>query len=315
MNPTIYIGCDAHKSACNFCAIDKDGETVWEGKRPTNRKGFANLKEKFTGYEIRMAIEAWGFIWTLTDMLTEIECARGVWDPGTNRHIGNSRKKTDKVDAKKLAHLLQCGYLNIIHVPTKYQRKVRTLTRERFGLVRTRSKWLNQIKTAESDEQVERRKRLIAVLNEEIKPLDRPIKEMAEADEDAKLLMTMPGFAYFSSLAIIGEIGTMDNFPSCGQYEAYCGLVPSVNQSGKRTHMGRVRKDSNSMLSWIYTEAAWHNVRRPGTLASFFQKKAEQKGKCKAIVAVARKLSSYHYQMLKNRWTYDELVTAIRYIG
>jgi len=315
MNPTIYIGCDAHKSACTFCAIDEDGQTVWEGERPTNRKGFTNLKEKFAGYEIKMVIEACGFIWKLTDILVEIDFPFCVCDPGTNRHIGSSRKKTDKVDARKLAHLLQCGYLNIIHVPTKYQRKVRTLTRERFGLVRTRSKWLNQIKTAESEDQVERRKRLIAVINDEIKPLESPIKDMAKADEDAKLLMTMPGIAEFSALAVIGEIGSMNNFPSCGQYEAYCGLVPSVNQSGKTTHMGRVRRDSNSMLSWIYTEAAWHAVRRPGKLATFFQKKAEQKGKCKAIVAVARKLSSYHYQMLKNRLTYDELVTAIRYIG
>ena len=105
MNPTIYIGCDAHKSACTFCAIDEGGNTVWEGERPTNRKGFRSVKEKFAGYRIRMVIEACGFVWKLTDILSEIDFPVSVCDPGTNRQICGSRKKTDKVDAKKLAHL------------------------------------------------------------------------------------------------------------------------------------------------------------------------------------------------------------------
>lgn len=314
MNPTIYIGCDAHKSASTFCAIDSDGKTVWQGERPTNREGFENLKHKFSSYDIKLVLEALGFVWQIVDMLSELEIETYVCNPNQNPLIGFSRKKTDVEDARKLAELLRVGYLKCIYIPTKRQREFRVLARERNSMVRTRVRFINQRKSAAYDHQVERRDRLVKAVSEEIKLLEGEISKAACPREDVQLLMTTPGLAEYGATLVAGEICTIDRFPASKQYLAYCGLVPSIRQSGEKTRMGATRKDSNSRLRWIYVQAAWHAVRRDPEMTQYFEGKAREKGKKKAIVIIARKLAARNYWMLKKMQTYQE-VSAVKTIG
>jgi len=313
MNPTIYIGCDAHKSACTFCAIDEDGKTVWQGERPTTRDGFDNVRDKFSGYEIKLVLEALGFVWKIVDMLSELEIETYVCNPNENPLIGNSRKKTDPEDARKLAELLRMGYLRCIYIPTKEQREFRIIARERNSMVRTRTRFINQKKSASYDHQVERRDRLLDVVDGEIRLLDREISDET-AREDVQLLMSTPGLAEYGASLIAGEICTIDRFQVSRQYLAYCGLVPSVRQSGEKTRMGATRKDSNSRLRWIYVQAAWHAVRIDPVMCKYFTRKAHDKGKRKAIVIIAKKLAARNYWMLKKKQTYQE-VSAKKNVG
>lgn len=314
MDPTIYIGCDAHKSVSVFCAIDTDGNTVWQGERPTTREGFESIKNKFSGYEIKLVLEALGFVWKIVDMLSELGIETYVCNPNKNPLVGFSRKKTDPEDARKLAELLRVGYLRCIYIPTAKQREFRVLARERNSMVRTRVRFINQRKSADYDHQVKRRERLIVAISEEIKLLEGEISEAAAPREDVRLLMTTPGLAEYGASLIAGEICTIDRFSLSRQYLAYCGLVPSVRQSGEKTRMGSTRKDSNSRLRWIYVQAAWHAVRQDPEMRAYFEKKAREKGKKKAIVAIAKKLAARNYWMLKKRQTYQE-VSAVKTVG
>jgi len=314
MNPTLYIGCDAHKSACVFCAIDADGKTVWEGERPTTSDGFESVRNKFSAYDIKLVLEALGFVWQIVDMLSELEIETYVCNPNQNPLVGFSRKKTDPGDARKLAELLRVGYLKCIYIPTAKQREFRILARERNSMVRTRVRFVNQKKSAAYDHQVERRDRLIGVVSEEIKLLEGEISEVAAPREDVQLLMTTPGLAEYGATLIAGEICTIDRFPASKQYLAYCGLVPSIRQSGEKTRMGPTRKDSNSRLRWMYVQAAWHAIRQDPEMTGYFDRKAREKGRKKAIVTIARKLAARNYWMLKKRQIYQE-VSAGKTIG
>jgi len=314
MNPTLYIGCDAHKSACTFCAIDEDGKTVWQGERPTTREGFENIRDKFSGHEIKLVLEALGFVWQIVDMLSELGIETYVCNPNQNPLIGFSRKKTDPEDARKLAELLRIGYLKCIYIPTKQQREFRILARERNSMVRTRVRFINQGKSAAYDHQVERRNRLIELVSEEIELLNGEISEAAAPREDVRLLMTTPGLAEYGASLVAGEICAIDRFSRSRQYLAYCGLVPSIRQSGGKTRMGSTRKDSNSRLRWIYVQAAWHAVRRDPEMTDYFNRKAREKGKKKAIVIIAKKLAARNYWMLKRKMPYRE-VSAVKTVG
>lgn len=314
MNPTIYIGCDAHKSACYFSAMNTDGKIVWEGKRPSTREGFENLAEKFKDYDSRIVLESSGFIWPIVDILAAMDFKVAICNPSKNPSIGKSRKKTDVEDARKLAELLRVGYLQCIYIPTREQRHLRILARERYNLVKLRTRLKNQSKSAEFDHQKERRKRLIEGLTAEIKLLENGIAAEVKSNDCASLIKTTPGLADFGSLLVVGEICSIDRFPRCRKFLAYCGLVPSVRQSGNTVHMGAIRKDSNSRLRWIYVQAAWHAVRKDPEMTKLFNRKAKDKGARKAIVIIARKLATRNYWMLKNGMTYTE-VSALKRLG
>jgi transposase len=309
-NPTVYLGCDAHKKACVFCGLDEEGKTVWEGKTPTNLAGFEHVKHKLEGYQVKVVVEASGFVWKIADQFSGIGFQVYVCNPAKNPQIGFSRKKTDREDAYKLADLLRAGYLKCIYLPTADQRELRSLGRDRHSLARTRTRLTNQMHAAPYPHQIERRQRIITVLDQEIKKLNEDIASEAGKNRKIQVVDSTPGLAAYGATLVVGEICTIDRFPTCKQYLAYCGLVPSVRQSGDTVHMGATRKDSNRRLKWVYVQAAWQAIRYEPDLTRLFEKKARQRGRKKAIVVVAKKLATRNYWMLKEDKTYRELVTA-----
>jgi transposase len=58
---------------------------------------------------------------------------------------------------------------------------------------------------------------------------------MASGDENARLLMTIPGIGYYSALLIKSEIGSIDRLPDGEKLCSYAGLVPSISISGGYT--------------------------------------------------------------------------------
>ena len=54
--------------------------------------------------------------------------------------------------------------------------------------------------------------RIITPLDYEIKLISKELKEQASTDEDVKLLMTIPGFGYYTALLIKSEIGDINRF-------------------------------------------------------------------------------------------------------
>jgi transposase len=71
-------------------------------------------------------------------------------------------------------------------------------------------------------------KRLIAEVSETIKLL-------AEESLQAKLLITIPGISFYSSVLILSEIGDIGRFPSAKKLCSSAGLVPRVHTSGGKT--------------------------------------------------------------------------------
>jgi transposase len=78
--------------------------------------------------------------------------------------------------------------------------------------------------------------RLIEGLNEEIREASSTIRDKARSNEDAILLMSIPGISFFSALLIVSEIGEI------GRFEDYSSLVgywdwrrPLTRPEGRRT--------------------------------------------------------------------------------
>jgi len=148
--------------------------------------------------------------------------------------------------------------------------------------------------------------RILNSLEEEVLPISREIKKMAPADPKASLLTTIPGIGDFSALLILSEIGDIQRFPSPKNLVSYAGLNPSVHSSGDVTRYGRISKQGSHWLRWILTESASIASRHPGKLGDFHRKIARRHGTKTANIALARKILTICYYLLKNKEEYRE---------
>jgi len=74
-----------------------------------------------------------------------------------------------------------------------------------------------------------------AMFDEQLEVVEAKIAERAAADEQAKLLESMPGMGHYSAVAIASRIGKIERFKRPGSLANYFGLTPGCRNSGERT--------------------------------------------------------------------------------
>jgi transposase len=147
--------------------------------------------------------------------------------------------------------------------------------------------------------------RIIKPLDNEIKQISRHLKELAEDDEDVKVLMTIPGVGYYTTLLVKSEIGDIDRFRDGDKLRSYAGLVPSIHASGGTARHGSITKEGSRWLRWVMAEAAMTHVHKYDTaITQAYHRITERRGKQVTIVAAARKVLMCCYSVLKNKHPY-----------
>ena len=198
-------------------------------------------------------------------------------NPYKTRLIAESKKKTDKVDARVLADMLRGGYIAECHVPGKQTMAEKDLVRYRTTLVRNRTLMKNKIhgilllgsvKPASTpftigwtvrvrsldDYRINGYLALIDFLKDRIVMADVRISDAVKKNPDAMLINTIPGVGNYSVLVIASCIDGIDRFVRSEKLSAYADLVPSVRSSGETAHYGRITRRGDPLLRWIMTE-------------------------------------------------------------
>ena len=144
-------------------------------------------------------------------------------------------------------------------------------------------------------------------LKEQVDLLTKKIRNIADKNPMAQLLMTIPGIGYITSMYIVAEIEDISRFPSYRNLASYAGLVPSLNASGGKERRGKITKQGSPYLRTALIEAAQVIPRmKKSKLNVFFRKRIVRAGYQKAIVATAHKILQYAYYVLKNEIPYSE---------
>jgi transposase len=303
--------------------MDKKGTIVKECK-------FRNKKEEFIQFfqginKAHVALEAIGFCHPVYDLLREMGHDVSVAHPLKTRLIGEARVKTDKIDAKILAHLLRSDLLPTSYIPDETVRNLRDIVRQRAFLVRMKTRMKNKIHSELSKrwinpdipdlftksgkdslrslkiDTLDRYLDIIDGLDEKIEESSDDIKSIALDNDDVKRLMTIPGVSYYSALMIFSEIGDIHRFPDSHRLCAYAGLIPTTRQSGNTVHHGHITKHGSKWLRWILIQSTLIHIKQDTHLTRFYNKLARKKGKKIAAVATASKMLRVIYQMLKNK--------------
>jgi transposase len=149
---------------------------------------------------------------------------------------------------------------------------------------------------------------LLEMLDQQVGKLDRAVQAAAQANPQARLLMTQPGVGPNTALCFVLTIGDAGRFRRGKQIASYLGLIPREESSGGRQKLGAITKQGNRMLRALLVEAAQIAVRFDPGIRKQYLHRCHQKPKGVAKVAAARKLAVRLYWMLRTQTGYPEIV-------
>jgi transposase len=329
-----YVGCDQHKHYSTVTAKDKSGKVMDQAKLYHNDRDklidyFSSLPKDST-----VLLEASGFEPWLCDLLQEIGLNVKLAHPFKTRAIAEEKIMTDKLSSGVLADLLRADLVCEAYIASPEIRQRRYRMRYRQSLVHLRTTAKNKIhsllgrlglevpditdlfgKTGRAYlEQLELQAPyqralngylcLMDELNTLIQEVNSEIRKELKENPQIQLLITIPGIGIILAHFILAEIGDINRFLSSSKLASYTGIIPSLHQSGKVSYSGRITKQGNKYLRWAFVEAAHIAIRQDLYLRNFYLKLRNKKGSHIAIVAVAHKLLTYAYQVLKNNTAY-----------
>ena len=328
-----YVGLDVHKHSIEVCALDAKGKVVFRGRTGCLRpelEAFARAHLKKTDH---VALEATTNTWAVVDVLRPFVADLAVGNPLKTRAIAEAKVKTDQVDAEVLAQLRRCDYLPTVWQPDDRTQHLRALLTHRAALMTQRSRaknhvqcllarlllqppckvlwtkagmaWLKALELpAHARLMRDSELRQLDAVDSELAVIDTELATLAKSEKRVQLLMTLPGVNYVVALGLLSALGDVGRFRDGDHAASYLGLVPSTKQSGRHCYHGPITKAGSGAVRGLLTQAAQHASRHPGPIGAFFRRLARRKSRQVAITAVARKLVTIAYLMLKNNEPY-----------
>src|SRR6202167_6764592 len=338
----LIIGCDFHPGFQQVAIFDnRTGEI--EEKRLQHRAEAEQFYGALAGQEVRVGMEACGHYPWFERLLAELGFELWFGDAARVRASVVGKQKTDRRDAEHLLNLVRQERFPRIWVPSLEVRDVRQLLVHRHKQVQARTRTKNQLQAmalshgvqkkrklwtkagrAELEQlpllpyAAQRRKRLLEALDgleAEIGELDRRVGEEAGQRAEGVRLMTHPGVGSVPALAMVLTLGPAERFGSAKKLGSYFGLIPSEESSGGKQRTGEISKQWSSFLRVLLVEAGQTAARYDPQLKRFYRRMAVQKNRSVAKVAVARKLATRLYLMLREDWTYAQLCQAVMQVS
>jgi len=135
----------------------------------------------------------------------------------------------------------------------------------------------------------------LAELEQRLKDVSRKIKALADDDETARRLMTIPGFGPLGATALLAAIGDPRQFRKARDLSAWLGLVPRQYSTGGKTTLLGISKRGNSYVRRLLIHGARslfrHMDRSRDRLGVWLDQLQARTHFNKAIVALANKLA------------------------
>jgi transposase len=251
--------------------------------------------------------------------------------------IHGTKTKNDRVDSKKIAHLLRSNMLPEAYCCSVEKRPIRDLLRRRIYFVRQRAQLLGHLSSSvqvygqtplsskekrKSDRKENISKRftdatlqfsmkintdLVDYYDIIIKNVEKEIlgKTRLIFSSTFNLLKTAPGVGEITALIILYETDKINRFSTVKDFSSYSMLIPSDATSNGKKVGSQGRKMGNHYLKWAFTQAAVLGKNSNILLKKYADKLTEKHGKCKGNAIYAHRLGIAVYYMLKNKTAFD----------
>jgi len=306
--------------------MDEDGEIIKEGRFDNSKDGFDGF---FSGFPVSSVVmESTGFWWPIYELLE----ARGfdvvLAHPYRVKAIASAKLKTDKVDARMLAHLLRADLIPESYIPSKEMRNLRNLVRHRANLVKVRVVVKNKIKAyllkdgvqtkgsyifSEKGkktilqghlEEVKSYVPILESLDVQIKESETRIKNIARNRRETNLLLGIPGIGHYTALLLFAEIADIKRFSEPKKLLSFAGLAPMTRESAGKGK-AKLSKECNHLIKGILTEIVGIAIKYPGRIQRHYYKIFKRKGWRIARISTARYMLTIVWAMLTQMQPYN----------
>ncbi len=273
-----YVGLDLGMKWTYATMIDEEKKVIREGKIPCTEAAVESFFMGMTKECLSVAMEACGIWYGLYDFLVERCGVVKVVNPLQTK-LNGSGKKTDKLDAKRLAELLKADMICEAYVPPKEARLYRNKIRHRQSIVTISTQLKNNIQAVLRRENIKKpyrdvftKKGIKWLKGLGISEIDSCLQLLAAAEvqickseeaipsdffrKEIELLKTMPGVGDITASVIMSEIVDIKRFVDPKALCKSAGLVPRVIQSGESDRRGRLVKQSSARLRTAMIQCA-----------------------------------------------------------
>jgi transposase len=333
----LYLGIDWGKKFSHLFGFDEDGIVVIQGRVATlELDAWRRTLQSLQTHSIHAVFEIGAHYDWLYDLLKEFCVEVAVIDPAQFAIISRSQRKTDKIDAQKLAEGLRRGDLPLVHVPDKHTRADRRLVAFTHGhsqqATRVKGKirslllahhiecpfsnvtgvkakaWLKEHAVPKLDPQAQVFLRLlieqVELLQKQRKELDEQVAERAKTYAQAELIDSIPGVGSLGILAVLSCIAGIGRFERPGQLASYFGTCGSVRQSGNTLILGALTRRGNVHVRWLLSQALQHLHRKDPRARKRYLKLKRKKPRGVARAAQVRWLTEIIWRMLTKNEIY-----------
>ncbi len=334
----IYIGIDVSSKSFVIHAIDGRKKVVFKGEILPEKRPLLKLLKDLGDEPKYVVFEAGNQMKWIAQALLKVEdVTLHVVHPNELKWISQCNGKTDKVDARKMAELARGDLLpRKVHIVEGTVRELREMLSARQLLQSKRIALVNSIRAMMLQEGIklpekffsrtdwhdrlekvsisETTKLIIAAFMKAVEGLsssedELETKVVAIGDERIKRLESIPGIGKLSSRTLLGALDEANRFDNKKAAAKYGALTPTIYQSGNVTHMGHICRNGRHEIRRVLLQCA-HTVARMKNFESkplreFFERIHKRRGKKIAVVALARKLLTIAYGVLKAETYFD----------
>jgi transposase len=264
-----FAGLDISMDETHVCVLDREGVLVYESGRRRQRRSPSNWPKAPSCR--RIVFETGRMAPILFHGLSQLGLPVVCVESRQAYHALKSlaTHKTDRNDARGLAHLARTGFFKPVHVKSLPAHAIRSLISARKKLVGQRVTLENQIRglavvfgirlpralTADFIDNALRASEGIAGLSAmrgliaartavmmAVAAIDADMRRMTRASAACRRLMTIPGVGQLTALAFVAAIDDPSRIRRSRDVGAYLGLVPKRYQSGEIDYVGGISK-------------------------------------------------------------------------
>ena len=264
-----FAGLDVSMEETHICVLDRDGTLIREGKArssPDAISDFLAAGPTCAGVVFETGRMAPMLYHGLTERGIPVQCIESRQAYQALKSLAGH--KSDRNDARGLAHLARTGFYKPTHVKSLSAHAIRSLIAARKKLVGQRVTIDNQIRglvvvfgvrlpralsPAFKDAALKESTGvpgLHAALNglfaareailATVAAIDADVKKMARKSKTCSRLMTVPGVGPITALAFAAAVDDPSRFRRSRDVGPYLGLVPRRHQSGEVDYVGSI---------------------------------------------------------------------------
>ncbi len=199
---------------------------------------------------------------------------------------------------------------NILNLP--FDRKyTKRLTKEAIrlkGISKNSYPGVSKLST-----EVENLQQIIHIMNYLMNEHERAktkLISLGKQTKEFKYINSIPGIGEQSASQLIAELGDISRFRNYKQMNAYCGLEPSIYQSGKAFYNGRITKSGNGFARKVLYTTIMGIIKTSRKnypehpINVYYTKKKENKSTKESVISTSTKLIRIIFSLCKHKSTF-----------